>query len=239
MSLYVFLGPTLSVPHAATFLDAVYCPPVQQGDIVDLVRQGASVIGIIDGFFEVVPSVWHKEILFAMSHGIRVCGAASMGALRAAELADYGMVGIGTIFGWYRDGLIEDDDEVVVRHGAIESGFKSMSDAMVNIRYVCDGAMKAGIISRQARDRLISVGKRLHYSDRSYRSILTISRREFGGFLSEDRFMAFLRDQPFTLKQLDAIALLKQLAALPQNRSVGPVPFRLQRTIYLDSVITD
>ena len=46
----------------------------------------AEAIGIIDGYFERVPSVWHKEILWAMAEGIHVFGSASMGALRAAEL---------------------------------------------------------------------------------------------------------------------------------------------------------
>ena len=40
-------------------------------------------IGIIDGYFQQVPSVWHKEILWAMAQGVHVFGSASMGALRA------------------------------------------------------------------------------------------------------------------------------------------------------------
>jgi hypothetical protein len=52
-----------------------------------------------------------------MEQGVHVFGAASMGALRAAEMHSLGMVGIGTIFQWYRDGKIVADDEVAVRHG--------------------------------------------------------------------------------------------------------------------------
>ena len=51
-------------------------------------------IGVIDGYFDGVPSVWHKEILWALSQGIRVFGGASMGALRAAELDGFGMTGV-------------------------------------------------------------------------------------------------------------------------------------------------
>ncbi len=36
-----------------------------------------------------------------------------MGARRAGELHQMVMTGIGQIFEWYRDDLIEDDDEVV------------------------------------------------------------------------------------------------------------------------------
>ena len=62
------------------------------------------MIGVIDGYFEVVPTVWHKEILWAMSQGIHVYGAASIGALRAAELAEFGMNGVGQIYQQYRSG---------------------------------------------------------------------------------------------------------------------------------------
>ena len=82
-------------------------------------------IGIIDGYFQWAPAVWHKEILWAIQQGVHVFGAASMGALRAAELAPFGMRGVGRIFEAYRDGVLpgsgdepfEDDDEVAVVHG--------------------------------------------------------------------------------------------------------------------------
>ena len=51
-----------------------------------------------------------------MEEGIQVLGASSMGALRAAELHGFGMIGYGTIFEWYRDGLIDGDDEVALWH---------------------------------------------------------------------------------------------------------------------------
>ena len=61
-------------------------------------------------------------------------GAASMGALRAAELAAFGMEGVGAIFEAFREGVLEDDDEVAVIHGPAEFGYPVLSEAMVNIR---------------------------------------------------------------------------------------------------------
>jgi hypothetical protein len=43
-----------------------------------------------------------------------IVGASSMGALRAAELDSMGMVGIGTVYQYYRDGIIESDDDVAI-----------------------------------------------------------------------------------------------------------------------------
>ena len=82
----VFLGPSLPGAAARMILDADYRPPAQRGDILGAARDGARLIGLVDGFFHGVPAVWHKEILFALEQGAQVWGAASMGALRAAEL---------------------------------------------------------------------------------------------------------------------------------------------------------
>jgi hypothetical protein len=68
-------------------------------------------IVLIDGIFYHDLAVWHKELVFAMLQGIVCIGAASMGALRAAELYRYGMIGVGQIFERYAAG--EEDDSLV------------------------------------------------------------------------------------------------------------------------------
>src|SRR5262245_16389942 len=112
MKAVVFLGPTLSIAEARSQLEAEFLPPAAQGDVWRVALHCSDVIGLIDGQFDHVPSVWHKEILWAMSQGIHVYGSASMGALRAAELHAFGMEGVGKVFESFRDGHLEDDDEV-------------------------------------------------------------------------------------------------------------------------------
>ena len=176
MSCYVFLGPTLPAAEAASLLDAVYLPPVRQGDLLRLVReQRPSMVGIVDGYFRDVPACWHKEILFALANGVHVFGAASMGALRAAELDGFGMVGIGSVYAAYRLGRFEpyrqepfeDDDEVAIVHGPAETGFVNLSEAMVNIRATLARAAEDGIIDEDGRDRLVPRSRPLHYPDRN------------------------------------------------------------------------
>src|SRR5207247_669783 len=133
-------GPTLSPDDARGELDAVYLPPVSQGDVYRVALERPQAIGIIDGYFERVPAVWHKEILWALAQGIRVYGSASMGALRAVELAPFGMDGIGRIFEAYQKGILEDDDEVAVAHSPVEMGYRVLSEAMVNIRHTLAAA---------------------------------------------------------------------------------------------------
>src|SRR6185295_3890747 len=95
VTVVLFTGPTLSPREACQRLEAVCLPPAAQGDVYRASLRRPFAIGIIDGYFERVPAVWHKEILWAMSEGIHVFGSASMGALRAAELALFGMIGVG------------------------------------------------------------------------------------------------------------------------------------------------
>src|SRR5262249_8091346 len=108
----VFLGPSLPVAAATEILDAVYRPPARRGDVATAARERPPVIGLIDGVFlaDLPPSP--LEVLGALSAGIPIMGASSLGALRAVELESQGMVGIGRIFSMYRRRQIIADDEV-------------------------------------------------------------------------------------------------------------------------------
>ena len=64
-----------------------------------------------------------------------------MGALRAAELWEFGMVGVGAVSAAYRDNDIEDDDEVAVIHGPAELDYLPLSEAMVNVRATVERAV--------------------------------------------------------------------------------------------------
>src|SRR5262245_64197472 len=104
MTIVIFCGPTLRAEERAPDADFLFLPPVRQGDLYQaVVKENPRAIGIIDGYFDGVPAVWHKEILWALTNGIPVFGASSMGALRAAEMHVFGMRGVGWIFEAYRD----------------------------------------------------------------------------------------------------------------------------------------
>ena len=89
MNVVVFTGPTLPERDARQYLEADYRPPAAIGDVYKAALSRPFAIGIIDGYYETTPSIWHKEVLWALKQGIHVYGAASMGALRAAELAAF------------------------------------------------------------------------------------------------------------------------------------------------------
>jgi len=209
VSVYVFVGPTISAAEASLELEAVYLPPVAEGDVYRLTLKRAEAIGIIDGYFQSTPAVRHKEILWAMSRGIHVFGSASIGALRAAELAAFGMEGVGTVFEFYRDGILEDDDEVAVVHGPPEVGFLAGSEAMVNIRQTLLKAERVGIISTESRTALEKIGKELFYPDRNYTMLLR-SASERGLSRSDlARLQQWLPEGRVNQKREDALTMLR------------------------------
>jgi hypothetical protein len=213
MSIVVFCGPTLSAATGRTILPtATFVAPAMLGDVYAAVRRGVGIIALCDGYFEHQLSVWHKEILWALAHGIRVYGASSMGALRAAELASFGMVGVGKIFEQFHDGRLEDDDEVAVIHEPAERGFAVRSEAMVNIRATLERAVTLGIICHETSGRMIALAKRAFYADRAYDALLGWGAAAGVAASELERLDGWLRTHgPVDQKHVDAIAMLHRI----------------------------
>ena len=237
MTIYVFTGPTLSPDDARSELEAVYLPPVSQGDVYRIGRRQPRAIGIIDGYFERAPAVWHKEILWAMTQGIHVYGSASLGALRAAELAAFGMEGVGRIFESLRDGLLEDDDEVTVVHGDADSGFRPSSEAMLNIRATLARAEAVGVLGASARTALERAAKDLFYPERTYPQILQKVTAQDLNLAELDAFTDWLPHGRVDQKRQDALAMLRAMREHLTNPEPKRVSFALEHTTYWDQLI--
>lgn len=234
MSIYVFLGPSLATSRAKEILPAHYLPPVQQGDVLRVLAARPQAIAIIDGYFETTPSVWHKEILLALSEGVHVFGASSMGALRAAELHAFGMVGVGKVFEWYRDGEATGDDEVAVVHAAEDLSYRRASDAHVDIRDACEEAAARDIIPRELAERLTAISKAAYFADRTYREVARRAGEQGADPLRLAAWLEFTKQRP-GLKERDAEEALRRvrdfLAARPGPLRAG---FTLERTEFLE-----
>ncbi|MEL7259920.1 MAG: TfuA-like protein [Pseudomonadota bacterium] len=213
----VFAGPTIAAAAIREVLpEADIRPPARAGDVYAACADGAAAIGLIDGYFDGVPSVWHKEILWALDRGIPVYGASSMGALRAAELHAFGMTGVGAIFDAYRDGVYEDDDEVALRHGPAELGYVALSEPMVNIRATLARAVTDGVIDGARADALIAQAKAMHFPDRAWDALLPQS----------DPLRTWLSTHAVDQKRVDARAML---TAMTQT-AAGPRAFTFHHT---------
>jgi hypothetical protein len=173
----VFSGPTIQPGHARSLFAGATCVgPAACGDVLRAQMANATAIVLIDGYFEHTRPVWHKEILWALTHGVHVYGASSLGALRAVELEPFGMVGVGRVFEWFRDGVLEDEDEVTVVHESPERGYRPISDALVNIRATMAQAVGAGVIDPQTASALVRSQKERFYPSRKLAFAVTEMR---------------------------------------------------------------
>lgn len=165
MTTCLFVGPTLHREPNPPGIERF--GPAAMGSVFRAVEAGYRRIGIVDGYFGNIPSVWHKEILFALSAGVEVWGAASMGALRAAELHPFGMVGIGCIYRLYRREVWTDDDEVAVIHAPENLAFAPLSLAMANIRFTLRRLRRLRMLDASLEQALVRHMKDLHFSRRN------------------------------------------------------------------------
>src|SRR4029077_1176541 len=148
---------------------------------------------------------------WAMSQGIHVFGAASIGALRAAELADFGMVGIGRIFADFREGRLEDDDEVAVDHGPAELGHLPVNEAMVDIRATLVAARHQGAIGPDCETLLLSIAKQSFYMGRTYSALLEAAATRAVSQGQLTHVLQWLEAGRVSQKREDALALLGKL----------------------------
>lgn len=212
MNVVVFAGPTIAAERGRALLpSAIFLPPAGCGDLYRACGLEPLAIALIDGVFDQRLAVWHKEILWALAQGIPVYGASSMGALRAAELHTFGMIGVGSIFESFRDGALERDDEVTLVHETRERGYRPISEAQVNIRATLQHAVESGVLSAAQASQLATASASRFYAQRSYQHLLQaaeaqLDARTFSNFASR------LSELVVNRKLLDAELLLSTIA---------------------------
>jgi hypothetical protein len=170
----VFAGPSL--PPSLELPDGCEVrPPARRGDVLAAMADGPDTLVLLDGYYYTVPSVTHKELLYALDAGVRVIGAASLGALRAVELAPFGMVGAGRVFEAYRDGSLDGDDEVALLHAPAEHGYRPLTVALVEVRFALERLVEEGAVPAAEAARLIDSLKALPFTAREPRRIAELA----------------------------------------------------------------
>ncbi len=176
--IHVFAGPTLewSAPQLAVPGVQVH-PPARHGDLFTETIEDSDTVVLIDGVYHQAPTLRHKEILGAMGRGVRVIGAASIGALRAAELAQFGMLDVGAVFTAYVDGQISGDDEVAVGQ-APDGDWTALTWPMVNLRHAAHLAVTAGILDTVRAAVLLEALRAVYYPQRTAAAVRAVCERE-------------------------------------------------------------
>jgi hypothetical protein len=224
----LFAGPSLAGtryvpgvtcrPEEDARIDLRIHGPAVQGDIGRAVLAGASAIGLVDGRFDDVASVWHKEILFALSKGVIVLGAASMGALRAAECAAFGMIGIGSIFERYRSGELDDDAAVAQIHAPRELGYEPLSEALVNVEATIHELHGLNLINPDESRRLLESARSVFFKQRTMARVAGAAGLGSRTEKIADLLVRYRIDQ----KRIDALSLVDRLATIEAANAPNP-----------------
>jgi hypothetical protein len=224
-----FIGPSIALEEArAAAPDVVFRPPVRFGDVARALDEGFGTIVIVDGVFEQVPAIWHKEIMLALARGVRVIGASSMGALRAAELDSCGMEGVGWVYAQYHAGL-EHDDEVALVHGDADSGYVNLSLPLIQLRYTA-ATIGPGDPAWPLFGRIIAALRPMFYRERTLARIEGLAHA-----LADDPAQARLAIEHLhaarhQVKRLDALAALAAAAGAAPARGAAVA---LEHTAFL------
>ncbi|HEX8701709.1 MAG TPA: TfuA-like protein [Myxococcaceae bacterium] len=222
--LVVFLGPSLPAEEARRLAPCHVLPPARQGDVWRALSLRPKIIALVDGVFEAQPSVWHHELLAAMDAGVAVFGGGSMGALRAAELSTHGMVGVGQIFEWYRDGVLVDDSEVALLHADAEHGYRPLTVPLVNVRHVAARARTMRVLAQGQARALVNAAAGLFYQERTWRRVLDAVRPTWSP-ATRGTWEGWWSQGVEDLKRLDAIACIQTAAQFLSS----PVPLQPSR----------
>jgi hypothetical protein len=218
--LVVFLGPSLAAAEAERLAPCRVLPPARAGDVFAALPARPLAIALVDGVFELVPSVWHRELLAALDAGVAVFGGASMGALRAVELQPFGMVGVGEVFRAYRDGTLSDDAEVALLHAGPEHGHRALTVPLVAVRAAAEAARARRVLSRRDAAAVVSAAERVFWQERTWPAVLSAARL---GETARGRLEKFLPRAPDP-KAADARACLDAAAAFVRARKAGAPP---------------
>ena len=213
-ALHVFVGPSLEREVVAAALPAARIePPIARGDLARLRGEGATTFLILDGAFLHRLAVAPSEIVDAIAGGARVIGAASLGAIRAAECWPAGMEGIGAVHRLYRLGVLRDDDEVAVATDP-ESDFAAISIALVSVRYAMLAALRAGALDRGRAAAVLGAARGLHFAERRWETIFARAGLE----VDPDVRMLCERTD---IKRRDAVAAVAAIGSSPGAGGVG------------------
>ena len=206
----IFSGPSLSDDDRCSYPAFDFRPPVAAGDVLRAVRDGARTMAIIDGVFADCMAVHHKEILYALSGGTAVYGAASMGALRAAELDCYGMIGVGEIYLAYHRGDLIEDEAVALVHGPADTGYRPLTLPTVDALATIAALVSRGQLAANEAVRLRCAVRDTHFSQRTWRSVVSLAMQDK---TDRRRCLSILRHGRVERKRLDALMLLDRLVA--------------------------
>jgi hypothetical protein len=137
-----------------------------------------------------------------------------MGALRAMETSDFGMIGFGEVYRMYQSGEIEGDDEVALSHADASNNYIGLSIPMVSVRKTLQAARDRGDINEEEYLRVVEAAQEVFFPERTVEAIYQNS--DFSSEL-QSKILASFEQHYVDIKRHDAITLLQHLSQLTEK----------------------
>jgi hypothetical protein len=150
-----------------------------------------------------------------------------MGALRAAECAAFGMVGLGEVFRLYADGVECDDAAVAQVHAPGGLGWVPLSEAAVTVDATITACRRAGTISPDEADQLLVACRAVFHEDRTMGAVVRAAD------IGPDRkasILAALTHGRIDIKRHDGLAVVDWLVTRPDRRGTPPTSWTFAET---------
>ena len=173
-----FIGPSLAPASVARVFSGEVHGPIKRGDLGVAIEAGYRRIAILDGVFAQSLSVSVEEIRDALSARATVVGAASMGALRAADAGVLGMIGRGWIFERYRDGRLCSEAEVALLFDPDSQ--RALTVPLVNVRWALELGVRRGRLNAASSAAVLEHARSMSWGATSASSIGRSASRSAG-----------------------------------------------------------
>lgn len=225
-----FAGPSLTAADRAAHPEVEWRPPAEAGDMLRLRAQEGDVVCLIDGYFDHRPSVRHKELMLLLSKGIGILGSSSIGALRAAEMDSFGLVGVGAIYRAYAGKRLWADDEVALVHAPEKWDWRALSLPLVDCRANLHQGLRSGFLTVEEARQGLRAARAIHYVDRDWQRLLGITSIPRP---RQQQILQWVESLDLSQKRLDALACL-DAAKSGAFRKMPPPP--MVRTSLLEAL---
>jgi len=214
-----FMGGSLVAADRPADDDVLYVTPAEQGDMVAAVLEGFENILIIDGYFYTKFPCTPFEVMLALEEGINVFGSSSIGALRAVELDQYGITGMGYVYEYLKASDIKPYHIVAQTYTENDT---QLTIPLVQVIYFLENAVRENIIGQEEFRICFNAAEGINFSMLSYRhlfsKLLTDKKIEPARITALEKYYDKKGREEFDIKKKDALLLLKDFRAIIESR---------------------
>jgi YcaO-like protein with predicted kinase domain len=232
-----FVGGSLPRNEYIDDRQIVYTSPAEQGDMLAAILAGFRNILIIDGLFYSKFPCTTFEVMMALERGLNVFGSSSIGALRAVELDNFGMTGLGYVYDYLKKQHVTPYHIVAQTYNDDNS---ALTIPLVDIIYFLDCAVAENIIPKNVADFCLAVADKISFPMLSFEYFIRRLKNSKSVEQSATRRLEDLLAQKgrsfFSIKKKDAIRLLSTYRDTISARKPDHVlkTFQRARDKYLD-----